>query len=128
MRCLDASFCFDLLRGEDGVAERARAFEREEERLAIPAPALAEVLRAGYRRGGRFLARILELVRRLEVLPLDEHSADEAGRLGGECDRRGRPLSTVDLLIAGIARTHGATLVTRDVGFQNAAGLRLETY
>ncbi len=94
----------------------------------MPAPVLAEFLRAGYQTGGRFLDRSLTLVRRLEVLPLDAEAADEAARLGGECDRRGEPVGNLDLLIAGIVRKRDGILVSRDRDFQRIPGLHLESY
>ena len=128
MRALDASYCFDLLRGDAGARDRALEWESGREHITVPAPALAEFLRAGYRRGGRFLDRSLTLVRRLEVLPLDAEAADEAARLGGECDRRGEPVGNLDLLIAGIVRKRDGILVSRDRDFQRIPGLHLESY
>jgi tRNA(fMet)-specific endonuclease VapC len=128
VRSLDACYCFDLLRGDPGAAGRARDWESQSEPLTIPAPALAEFLRAGYRQGGRFLDRSLALVRRLPVLPLDEESAEEAARLGGELDRSGAPVGNLDLLIAAVVRKSRGILVTRDRAFQRIPGLHLETY
>ena len=128
MRSLDATYCFDFLRGDPGARERAADWETQHELITIPAPAVAEFLRSGYRQGGRLLERSLTLVRRLEVLPLEADTADEAARLGGELDRRGLAVGNLDLLIAAIARKHRATLVTRDHDFQRIPGLHLETY
>ena len=128
MRALDATYCFDLLRGDAGARDRAVEWEGQEERLAIPAPALAEFLRSGYRRGGRLLERSLSLTRRLEVLALEGDTADDAARLGGDLERRGLTVGNLDLLIAAIARRHRAILVTRDQHFQRIPGLHLETY
>lgn len=128
MRSLDATYCFDFLRGDPGARERALEWEAQEELLTIPAPALAEFLRSGYRRGGRFLERSLALTRRLEVLPLESDTAEGAARLGGELDRNGEAVGNLDLLIAAIVRKHQAILVTRDQDFQRIPGLHLETY
>lgn len=128
MKSLDAGYCFDFLRGDPGARDRASEWESQSENLTIPAPALAEFLRAGYRRGGRFLDRSLTLSRRLSVLPLDEESADEAARLGGDCDRRGTPVGNLGLLIAAIVRRNRGVLVTRDCDFHRIPGLHIETY
>ncbi len=72
--------------------------------------------------------RSLTLSRRLSVLPLDEESADEAARLGGDCDRRGTPVGNLDLLIAAIVRRNRGVLVTRDRDFHRIPGLHIETY
>jgi tRNA(fMet)-specific endonuclease VapC len=128
VRGLDASFCFDFLRGEAGARDRALEWESLHEHLTIPAPAMAEFLRAGYRRGGRFLDRSLALTHRLEVLPLEADDPEEAARLGAECDRRGEPVGNVDLLIAAIIRKRAGVLVSRDRDFQRIPGLHLESY
>ena len=128
MRALDATYCFDILRGDAGARERAIEWESQQEVLAIPAPALAEFLRSGYRRGGRLLEQSLALTRRLEVLSLDAGTAEDAARLGGELDRRGLLVGNIDLLIAAIVRKNRAILVTRDQDFQRIPGLHLETY
>lgn len=128
MRALDAAYCFDFLRGDPHALERATAWRTDRERLTIPAPALAEFLRLGYRQGGKVLDRSLALIRRLEVLPLDGETAEEAARMGGELDRAGSVVANLDLLIAAIVRKHRAILVTRDRDFQRIPGLHLETY
>jgi predicted nucleic acid-binding protein len=128
MRALDASYCFDFLRGDTGARDRALDWESNHEQLTLPAPAMAEFLRAGYRKGGRFLDRSLALTRRLEVLPLDSEAAEEAARLGGECDRRGEAVGNLDLLIAAIVRKRAGVLVSRDRDFQRIPGLHLESY
>jgi tRNA(fMet)-specific endonuclease VapC len=128
VRALDATYCFDLLRGDAGARDRAVEWENQKELLAIPAPAFTEFLRSGYRRGGRLLERSLTLTRRLEVLPLEGDSAEDAARLGGALDQRGLSVANIDLLIAAIARKHHAILVTRDEDFQRVPGLHLETY
>jgi len=128
VRALDACYCFDFLRGDEGAADRAREWEARQEPLTIPAPALAEFLRAGYRQGGRFLERSLTLARRLPVLPLEEEAADEAARLGGELDRRGLAVGNLDLLVAAVVRKSKGILVTRDRSFQRIPGVHLETY
>ncbi len=128
MRALDARYCFDLLRGDAGAADRARAWESQQEPLTIPAPALAEFLRAAYRQGGRFLERSLTLARRLPALPLEREAADEAAGLGGALHRRGLAVGNLDLLIAAVVRRNRGILVTRDRAFQRIPGLHLETY
>jgi len=58
------------------------------------------------------------------VLPLDRIGAEWAGRFRAQAQRRGRPLSVNDALIAGTAKAHALPLVTRDVN--DFAGLDIE--
>lgn len=59
------------------------------------------------------------------VLPFDAGSAQATADIRVACRAAGKPISSSeDVMIAGIARQHGATLVTRDRGFA-AYGLYL---
>lgn len=128
MRCLDATFLIDLVRGDPGARERAQAWDRSGEPLSIAAPALAEVLRGAYFRGGTSLRTLLDRLSGMEVLATDAAAAEEAGRLGAELLRRGVALATVDLLIAATAKVSQQVLVTRDRSFSQVPGLVVETY
>ena len=46
---------------------------------------------------------------------VDGAVADECGRLVARCETGGRPINTMDALIAATAQVHGLTLVTRNV-------------
>ncbi len=128
MRCLDASFVIDLVKGDASAVRKAKALDDASERLAIPAPALAEVLVGAYFRGGPVLRKTLELLTGLEILPVDEAAADEAGRIGAELLRRGIALPTVDLLIAAVTKLNRRILVTRDEAFARIPDLAVEAY
>lgn len=47
-------------------------------------------------------------------LPFDDAAADEAAQIRHELATQGLPIGGNDLLIAGIARVHGLTLVTHN--------------
>lgn len=57
------------------------------------------------------------------VLPFDREAAVAYGDLFAARRRVGRPSSTVDLMIASIARAKAASVVTRDVGDFQHCGL-----
>jgi predicted nucleic acid-binding protein len=71
---------------------------------------LDAVLRRGF--GGR-------------VLPFDHAAAQTYGRLKGERERAGRPLVGYDAMIAAIAQTHGAGIVTRNVDDFEGCGVTI---
>ena len=128
MRCVDTTFCVDLSKGEPSAIARAKELDSNRERLAIPAPALTEFLIGAFAKGGRRLEGAIDLVSRMEVLPIDETTALEAARLGGEAIRHGNPIGTLDLLIAATARIRHCPIVTRDRDFSAISGLTIETY
>ena len=49
-----------------------------------------------------------------QVLPFDEQAAEMSATIRVLRTRMGRPISSEDCMIAGIARQQGATVVTRD--------------
>lgn len=49
------------------------------------------------------------------LLPVTGRIAERWGILAGECQRKGRALTTADGLIAATAQEHGLTVVTRNV-------------
>jgi predicted nucleic acid-binding protein len=57
------------------------------------------------------------------VLPFDAAAADFYAELRVLRARGGRPIATEDAMIAAVARVHGATVVTRDVGGFAGCGL-----
>jgi predicted nucleic acid-binding protein len=128
VRCFDSTFLIDYIRGERQAVEKLRELLEAAERLATPAAAAAEVMVGGYFRGGRELARTLEFLERIDIIPFDGGEAAEAGRMGAESLRRGAPLAGIDLLVAATARHHQGVLVSRDSIFSQVPGLAVEAY
>ncbi len=59
------------------------------------------------------------------VLPFDSDAAANYADIHAVRRRAGRPVATIDLMIAAIARTRGAAVVTRNVPDFDLCGLRL---
>ena len=59
------------------------------------------------------------------VLPFDTDAATAYAELYAMRRQAGRPAAPLDLMIASIARSHGASMVTRDVGGFEGCGLAL---
>ena len=59
------------------------------------------------------------------VLPFDTDAASAYAELYAMRRQAGRPAAPLDLMIASIARSHGASMVTRDVGDFEGCGLTL---
>lgn len=54
------------------------------------------------------------------VLPFDMKAAAAYAEIFASRRRAGRPATTIDLMIASVARSHGASMVTRDTrGFED---------
>jgi len=64
----------------------------------------------------------------IEILPWDSSAAVSYGKLRAAQERKGRPLSHEDLMIAAHALSLGLTLVTRDQAFSFVDGLKIEDW
>ncbi len=99
--------------------------------LFICTPVLAELrygterLPAGPQRSflEEWLLRIEEEGFPDRVLTFDRRAAQEFGKIFHLRTSKGRPIKTMDAIIASIARSEGATLATRDVADFSGLGL-----
>lgn len=123
MILLDTSVISDSSRPRPDRSAKAWLVAQRPAELFICAPVLAE-LRYGVERlpAGRRRAHLDEWVRRIEqegfvdrILSFDRSAAHEFGRLFHKRASMGRPIATLDAMIAAIARAHSAALATRDV-------------
>lgn len=65
----------------------------------------------------------------LNVLPFDEAAAREYGKICACLQRQGTPIGTMDMLIAGHARSKDYTLVTNNIReFERVAGLEIDNW
>lgn len=71
------------------------------------------------------IARFLESI---EILPFDSIAAERYGVLRADMQRRGKSLTSLDMLIAAHALSLGATLVTSDQAFRHVPGLAVEDW
>jgi len=64
----------------------------------------------------------------IAVLPWDSAAARAYGPLRAEQERKGRPLSLEDLMIAAHALSQGLVLITNDQAFRFVEGLKTEDW
>jgi tRNA(fMet)-specific endonuclease VapC len=76
----------------------------------------------------RLRVAVTELMRRVDVLPWDSSAAEHYGIVRADLERAGRPLGSLDALIAAHALSVGAVLVTTDRAFNHVAHLRIENW
>ena len=62
------------------------------------------------------------------ILPWDSAAARTYGQLRADQERKGRPLSVEDMMIAAHASSQGLTLVTHDQVFSFVDGLKTEDW
>ena len=73
-------------------------------------------------------ASVESFLRNASILPWDSAAARAYGLLRAEQERKGRPLSTEDMMIASHALSLGLTLVTNDSAFSFIDGLKTEDW
>jgi tRNA(fMet)-specific endonuclease VapC len=76
----------------------------------------------------RLRAAVSELITRVDVLPWDFSAAQRYGILRADLDRAGRPLGSLDLLIAAHAMAAHSVLVTNDRAFNQIPHLQIEDW
>lgn len=65
----------------------------------------------------------------LNIVNLDRSSVQESAVIRAQLEKRGTPIGPYDLLIAGLARSRGMTLVTNNTAeFERVDGLSLQNW
>ena len=125
MILLDSNTIIHYLKGIESVVARLQAASRHE--LAIPSITAYEI-EYGNRKVGpaRRHAAVSALLRGLTQIPFDHAAAEESAGIRIDLERRGLTIGPLDLLIAGIAMSRNALLVTNNTReFRRIRGLRL---
>lgn len=127
----DTSFVIDILRRRDSAAmEKLQELERREEIIFLTPVTVFELWHGAAISVNRNEAyKVSELLGRMPVLVLDEHSARVAGLISGDLFRRGSTIEVTDCMIAGVALEKNQALITKNTKhFGRINGLKLETY
>ena len=116
---LETSFLIDMMRGRPEAVALVQEIDRSGENVTLPSPGLFELwVGAGRsRRSREERDKIDALVAAFDVLTLTDADAKEAGLLQARLSLDGALMGTVDVLLAGMAKARGETLVTGDRDF-----------
>ncbi|HKZ64495.1 MAG TPA: PIN domain-containing protein [Thermoplasmata archaeon] len=120
---LETSFILDLWDGEPRAVAKAREIVARGEPAYLPTPALFE-LWDGVARSDRpreETEKVRAFAENYDLMPFGEDDSREAGLLLGRLSRAGKPMGTVDVMIAGMAKARRETLLTSDRGFRQVA-------
>lgn len=126
MFALDTNTVIHALKGKGAVLDAMRG--RRPAELAIPA-IVAYELEVGSMRSSHPKARRRDLqilLAAVRLLPFDGLAAERAAAIRIDLERIGKVIGPMDVLIAGTALAHGATLVTHNTAeFSRIEGLRV---
>jgi predicted nucleic acid-binding protein len=121
--CLDNNFVSDYLASAEYTRGFLSGFGPDDDVL-LPTIVWFEALTPAFRTGeGRTLSRVRNALSGFQTVEFDYGAAEEAATIRGELLDDGQPLGAPDVLIAGIARHHGAALVTADGAFERVSDL-----
>lgn len=128
---LETSFLIDMMRGRPEAVALVQEIDRSGERIALPSPGLFELwIGAGRsRRSHEEMDKIDALVAAFDIVLFTDADAKEAGLLQARLSLAGEAMGTVDVLLAGMARARGETLVTGDRDFSAVRrDIRIRSY
>ncbi|MGR3311587.1 MAG: type II toxin-antitoxin system VapC family toxin [Candidatus Brocadiales bacterium] len=128
---LDTDMCIYLLNGDERV--KARVTQVGVEVISVAILTVGELYFGAYSsaRVEANLARVRAFLSAPGpmVLPIDDVAAECFGRFKAALRRVGKPLDDVDLLIAGVAASHGLKVVTNNTAhFERITDISLENW
>lgn len=127
---LDTNICIAYLNGADEEVRR-RLQESSPSEFSLCSVVKAELL-YGARKSeavDRNLSRLATFFAAFDSLPFDDGAAGHYGMLRAQLEAAGTPIGANDLMIASIALSADAAIVTRNVReFRRVIGLRVEAW
>ncbi len=123
---LDTNIVIALFANEPAVTDNLRIAQA----VFIPGIVIGELYFGAYRssRVETNLRRIEEFAQYAHVLSCDIETAQEYGRIKNILREAGRPIPENDIWIAAVASQHDLIVVSRDVHFDEVAGLTIEKW
>jgi tRNA(fMet)-specific endonuclease VapC len=125
---LDTNIVSHMLRGHPQVAMRVRRAPMAQLCISVLTEAELHYGLAKRPEAKRLQRAVEELLLRVEVLPWTSRCALSYGRLRAQCERDGRSLDALDLLIGAHALAEAAVLVTADRAFSHVSMLVIEDW
>jgi tRNA(fMet)-specific endonuclease VapC len=127
----DTCFIIDIMRNNPEAIARAQEMENNSIPIMVIAPTVFE-LNVGLSLSAKLLEekeRVLEVLESLLFLPLDFKASIEAGTIYGEKRKEGDSIDPQDAMIAGIARSVGEKILTRNIKhFQGIKNVIVDSY
>ena len=110
MVIFDSSILIDALRKKKGALDLIDYYS-EKEKVAITVISKYEILRGAKEKN---INLVTGLLARFIIYDFEDSSIREAVRIYRKIEEKGKLVSELDVLVAGIAATNNETLITRD--------------
>ncbi len=127
---LDTNHLSAALRPVAPIRDRLAEARRNGFRLGTCWPVLCEI-EAGIEQTAcpeEYRTTLHRVLRRVRIWPIDQHVAEEFGKLHVELKRGGRVLSHADRVLASLARQLGVIVLTTDRDFEALPDIRTENW
>ena len=126
---LDTDTCIHITRG-GSILNRLRENAISEVKISILTVYELEVgVRKATLRTLEKRKALDEFLGMFSIVPFDHAAACEAAKIRTELEKTGSPIGAIDYLIAGVARSHGWTLVTGNLHeFRRVKHLKTEQW
>ncbi len=127
MIVIDSSVLIDALHRKETSLKKIRELEKKGEILCTTQVNVLELFKGvcSPTRSERGLEKVKKLLDAFVILSINEDTYEMFGELSAELRRRGAAIGDFDELIASIALTQEAAIVTRDCHFKRVPGLQV---
>ena len=131
MVCLDTSFIIALMRGDPSALVKLEEYTASNTRLTTTPITACELIKGAYKSVRREyeLQKVKKTLSFLELLDFSMDASVCYGRLTASEGLRGAPIGDLDAMIAGIAITHGESIITSNrKHFERVEGLHIDRW
>ncbi len=127
---LDTVFLIDLLKGNKDAVAKAKELEKNNEPLSTTSVSVFEIWQGlPAKPMVTQMENVLELFKSLNVFELDFDAALEGGEIQRTLKIKGEIIDAEDAMIAGIARSQGEKVLTRNLKhFKRINNIEVESY
>ncbi len=129
MKCLDSDILIDFLRGKTEALKKMKDLENES--FSTTTINVFELLYGAKisQQAKKNVEEVKKLVKNFNIFPFDLVASEEASSILQQLKDKGESIEIRDVFIAGICKSKGIDLVTKNVRhFDKISGLKLDNY
>ena len=128
---LETTMIIDLMDKLPSAIDKMEQLQRRREKIFISTVSIFELWTgiAQSQHPEKEYSKVIQILNSQQILDLTQTSAQEAGKINGNLWKNGAMIDPEDCMIAGIAKSLGETVLTRNLKhFGRIEGLSIETY